>query len=115
MITRYVKSLEDVKESLQAYQLTETEIKSLEAQYERINAMLERYIPDNQETRKIEVNFSVFRGYPGDRQLIADVNVSDRSIPVGNSYNWHLQNTSQWLFAGGWVFDTERRDFSLHT
>lgn len=34
------------------------------------------------------------------RQFIADFWVNDLSLPVKNQYNWHLQNTSQWLYAG---------------
>ena len=33
-------------------------------------------------------------------QFIAKFWVNDLSIPVENRYNWHLQNTSQWLYAG---------------
>jgi len=33
-------------------------------------------------------------------QFIAEFEVNDRSKPVKNEYNWYLQNTSQWLYAG---------------
>lgn len=33
-------------------------------------------------------------------QLIWEFYVNDLSIPNGNQVNWHLQNTSQWLYAG---------------
>ena len=33
-------------------------------------------------------------------QFIADFWVNDLSLPVKNRYNWHVQNTSQWLYAG---------------
>ena len=34
------------------------------------------------------------------RQYIADFWVNDLGLPKENKYNWHLQNTSQWLYAG---------------
>ena len=33
-------------------------------------------------------------------QYIADFNVKDITKPVEDKFNWHLQNTSQWLYAG---------------
>ena len=33
-------------------------------------------------------------------QWLAGFEVKDRNQPVGNEYNWHGQNVSQWLFAG---------------
>jgi len=33
-------------------------------------------------------------------QFIAEFWVNDLSRPVRREYNWHLQNTSQWLYAG---------------
>lgn len=34
-------------------------------------------------------------------QYIANFWVKDLALPVKNEYNWHGQNTSQWLYAGG--------------
>ena len=33
-------------------------------------------------------------------QYIMEFEVFDRSKARGNSYNWHGQNTSQWVYAG---------------
>jgi hypothetical protein len=33
-------------------------------------------------------------------QYIAEFWVSDLSKPIIARYNWHIQNTSQWLYAG---------------
>lgn len=33
-------------------------------------------------------------------QYIANFWVNDLSLPYKDQYNWHLQNTSQWLYAG---------------
>jgi len=34
------------------------------------------------------------------KQYIADFFVNDLAKPKKEAYNWHLQNTSQWLYAG---------------
>lgn len=59
------------------------------------------------------VNFSLFYD-TGSYQIIADCYVNDLSAPRGNSYNWHLVNTSQCVYAFGIVFDKQRLEFSAH-
>ena len=54
-------------------------------------------------------NMQIPQGY------FAEGGVSDLRRPERDEYNFYFQNTSQWLFAFGLVFDTERRDFSIHT
>jgi hypothetical protein len=46
-------------------------------------------------------------------QYIAEWAVSDMSKPVENSYNWHGQNTSRWLYAGCLLVQDGR--VSIHT
>lgn len=41
----------------------------------------------------------------GGSQWVAEFEVNNLSIPRSNSYNWHLQNTSQWAYAGCILFD----------
>ena len=82
--------------------------------YDRIIQMLERYIPEDSPSANISVYFGGFRD-TGSYQLIAEGSVSDLNRPVRNEYNWHLQETSQWLFAFGLVFDKDNREFSIHT
>ena len=48
-------------------------------------------------------------------QWIADFSVGDKAKPVENKYNWHMQNTSQWLFAGAIVYDERDKRLSVHT
>lgn len=52
--------------------------------------------------------------YAGD-QIICEGEVRDKNLPFSNTYNWHLQNTSQWVFAFGLLFDTRDKTFSIHT
>ena len=140
MITRNVVTFEELLESLQnairernqpAHEsnqrrrpdnkiqelelLNEEEIDLLRERYDYIMRMIDRYIPQGlADDAKIDVWFGGFKD-GGGYQMIAEGSVSDKRIPISNSFNWHLQNTSQWLFAFGFVFDIECRDFSIHT
>lgn len=67
-----------------------------------------------ERTIKPQLYMSLFRD-TGGRQLICNWSCSDLSRPVQNTYNWHLQETSQWIYAGAIVFDKEHKDFSIHT
>ena len=50
-----------------------------------------------------------------DTQAICHWAASDKSKESANSYNFHGQNTSQWLYAGGLLFDSRDNRFSIHT
>jgi hypothetical protein len=82
--------------------------------YKRVLETVERYVPEDGPDREVVVNIGTFFD-TGGHQIIFEGAVSNLKKPSTNSYNWHLQNTSQWLFGFGCVFDVERRDFSLHT
>jgi hypothetical protein len=48
-------------------------------------------------------------------QMIAHCEVIDTQAEVKiNQINWHGQNTSQWIYACGLVFDIETRQYSRH-
>lgn len=47
-------------------------------------------------------------------QWICDFSVTDYSKPHANSYNWHLQNTSQWRYAGCIAIDDRSGEVSRH-
>ena len=47
-------------------------------------------------------------------QLIANLSVSDLSLPESNSYNFHGQNTSRWLYAGCILYDLNDGGISTH-
>lgn len=44
------------------------------------------------------VGFDTFR--QSGNQFIAEFWVNDLVLEKKNQYNWHMQNTSQWLYAG---------------
>jgi len=45
-------------------------------------------------------------------QYIWEFYVNDLSLPRAEAYNWHGQNVSQWLYAGGLLLNDGR--VSLH-
>lgn len=55
------------------------------------------------EGKSYLVKMFLFSG--GNRQKLAEFWVKDLSKPVENRVNWHLQNISQWDYAGCICFD----------
>ena len=47
-------------------------------------------------------------------QWIAEFSVSDLHKREGDTYNWHLQNTSRWVYAGAMVYDEKDGMVSTH-
>jgi len=43
-------------------------------------------------------------------QFIAEFWVNDLAKPARDEYNWHLQNTSQWVYAGALLFEPSGDD-----
>ena len=114
MLTKHIPTAEEqLIELLRYTELTSTEITNFKAKYDSAINMCGRYIPEGDGN--YEIDFSKFQNPYGGHQIILEGAVKDLGRPVHNSYNWHLQNTSQWLFAFGLLFDISRRDFSLHT
>jgi len=74
------------------------------------------FIPDimRESTVRPQLYMSLFQDMGG-YQLICDWACSDLNKPRGNAYNFHLQNTSQWVYAGAIIFDKVRKEFSIHT
>jgi len=58
-----------------------------------------------------ECNLSIF--HQSGNQWIADFEVKDLSKPVEDKYNFHLQNTSQWVWAG--CILVQNGQVSIHT
>jgi len=67
----------------------------------RINEYVERL---NEQGKQFSAALYLFRK-GGRGQWVADFSVNNLSIPRSNSYNWHCQNTSQWVYAGCILFD----------
>lgn len=110
MITRNVVTLDGLYQSLPP-DIAKDKFNELTQAYERVIDMLKRYTPEDGPDVNIRVDFYAF-SHCGE-QYIAEGAVYDLSKPVKNEYNWHLQNTSQWLFAFGLLFS--RGEFSIHT
>jgi len=81
-----------VKEQLQ---------RAYDVESKRINEYVGRL---NDEVKQFSAVLYLFRK-GGGGQWIADFSVNDLSIPQSNSYNWHCQNVSQWVYAGCILFD----------
>jgi len=76
--------------------------------YWYVRKMMKRYSEGYTNVLNILTDF-----HKAGNQFIADFNVSDLERSVKNEYNWHLQNTSQWLFAG--CILVEGGIISIHT
>ena len=63
---------------------------------------------------EVRINFSPFHKTPHQHEYIAEFSVLDLTLPEKDSYNWHGQNTSQWLYAGALVYDPESNEISSH-
>jgi hypothetical protein len=100
---KYVKIYSDDKLALSTFQ-------ALQFFYNKILAML---VKDSNTGNKPRISMSLFQ--TSGHQSICDFNTSDMSLPDSNSYNWNLQNTSRWIFAGGLLYDASSNTFSIHT
>ena len=88
-------SLDDLLTSLPKSEKTEKVIEDIKAAYWEEFEKMRRY---REKGKKIELSIYPFR-HTGN-QFIANFEVNDRGKPVTPEYNWHLQDTSQWLYAG---------------
>lgn len=71
------------------------------------------YLSARQKGSMVEVRLFPFEGNK-QGQMMANFWVKDLGKPVKDSYNFHGQNTSQWLFAGC-ILSSADGDFSIHT
>ena len=65
-----------------------------------------------QEAVRPRVLFSPVR--EAGSQIILEFAVFDLEEPFESSYNWHGQNTSQWMYAGAVVYNKESGRVSSH-
>jgi len=78
--------------------------RAYDVESKRINEYADRL---NSESKEFLAAMSLFRK-GGGSQWLAEFAVNDLSIPRSNSYNWHCQNVSQWVYAGCILFDERR-------
>lgn len=102
---------EEIFHSLPVEFQTDQVLDDLVSIYDRAVGMMCQYAKD---VKNVELRLSLFQE-TGGHQLIATGEVLDLDKKIGDSYNWHLQNTSQWVFAFGLVFDIRDSKFSMHT
>lgn len=101
---KYVKLYTDDKLALPIYQ-------ALRFHYSKIVAMM---INECKDAIKPVVYMGLF-SQDDHHQKICNWSASDNNRPVENSYNFHGQNTSRWLYAGCLLYDTDNNTFSIHT
>ena len=78
--------------------------RAYDVESKRIDEYVERL---NAEVKDFSAVLYFFRK-GGRGQWLAEFAVNDLSIPRSNSYNWHCQNVSQWVYAGCILFDERR-------
>ena len=65
-----------------------------------------------EEAKEAKITFSPIRETP--EQLTLEFEVFDLEKPRKNEFNWHGQNTSQWVYAGAIVCNRETGRISRH-
>ena len=88
-----IVSFEELLASLPKEEQQQIDIRELSSAYKWEVSQLESF--DGTNVRAILRPFEQ-RG----SQYVADFEANDLSVTVKNEYNWHGQNTSQWLYAG---------------
>ncbi|MCX5977315.1 MAG: hypothetical protein NTV33_10945 [Coprothermobacterota bacterium] len=108
MVKRNIASLEQIKSALPE-SLRELCGKKLSAAYSLELECLEEYSASLKEGQ-------IYLGMPesSGSQWTCFFEVVDRSLPRTDSFNWHLQNTSQWRYAGCIAIDKRSGDVSRH-
>jgi len=90
-----IATFEELLSSLPVEQKTEGVIKDLKFYYEDEIRLLNEHSKNAQEP-----SVGLFPFKKSGSQYVAEFWVNDLAKPVKREYNWHLQNTSQWLYAG---------------
>jgi len=90
-----IATFEELLNSLPVGQKTEDVIKDLKYWYEREVKMLNECAKNS-----LKPSIGLFPFNKSGSQYISEFWVKDLSKSETDEYNWHLQNTSQWLYAG---------------
>ncbi len=100
-----IPSFDDLLASLPAEFRSQKVKEQLKRAYDVESKRINEYVHDlNCQGKQSSAAMYLFRK-GGGSQWLAEFAVNDLSIPRSNSYNWHLQNTSQWVYAGCILFD----------
>ena len=90
-----IATFQELLDSLPNEAKTEAIIQRLKTFYEIETGLLHKYASGAEKPSMTLLSFT-----KSGSQYIADFWVNDLGLPKENKYNWHLQNTSQWLYAG---------------
>jgi len=90
-----IATFEELLNSLPVGQKKESVIKDLKYWYEKELEILHKFAKN---AKKPLIGLLTFTRTGS--QFISEFWVNDLSKPKKQEYNWHLQNTSQWLYAG---------------
>ena len=106
-----VATLQEILEAFEA-----ADVLLLDNSYDELIQMYGRELSMMFGYAKHATKPSIFLGLPSfsERQCTIHFSVSDLAIPKENKFNWHLQNTSQWLYAGAIVYDKTDGSLSSH-
>ena len=95
-----IPSLENLLLSLPDELLTEEIIKSVKDKYDQEIENMKYYI---EKAKQPNFELSLFEKQGS--QYISEFYVNDLKIQKQDTFNWHCQNTSQWLYAGCILID----------
>jgi hypothetical protein len=95
MVMDRVATFQELLDSLPKEAKTKEVLERLMACYEAEVSLLHQYAGRAKRPSMALLPFT-----KSGRQYIADFWVNDLGLPKEGKYNWHLQNTSQWLYAG---------------
>lgn len=96
-------ALEDLLNSIPEDRKTPEVIEGVKTNYALEMERMQRYI---ERAEKPQAGLQAFR--KAGSQLIAELWVNDLGKEKKDEVNWHMQNTSQWLYAGCILIDNNQ-------
>ena len=100
-IPSFAELLSSLPADFRSQKVQEQLKRAYDVESKRIKEYVDRL---NEEEKSFSAVLYLFRK-GGGSQWVAEFAVNDLSIPRSNSYNWHCQNVSQWVYAGCILFD----------
>jgi len=96
-------TIEELLNSIPEDRKTPEVIQGVKNMYTLEMERMQRYI---EQAEQPQAGLQPFRS--AGSQLIAELWVNDLGKPKKDQVNWHLQNTSQWLYAGCILIDNNQ-------
>ena len=104
--------INSIPEEVRTKEIIEKVTKAYNSQQEYMLSIVNNAFKNN-GNKNVDIECSIYPFRKAGSQLIAEFEMNNRSLPQRNSYNWHGQNTSQWLYAGCILIDNN--EVSIHT